>query len=77
LTQPLVGLILVLTVRATETKDMGFLETLVIVFVILKLTDVIAWSWLAVFSPMIIGYTVIFLAAFLIGAARVIQERRG
>mgnify|MGYP000252755248 CR=1 FL=1 len=56
---------------------MGFLETLTIVFIVLKLTDVIEWSWWAVFSPMIIGYAIIFLGAFVIGAVRVIQERRG
>ena len=42
---------------------MGFLEVLTIVFVVLKLTDVIAWSWLMVFSPMLIGYAVIFKRA--------------
>ena len=34
---------------------MGFLETLTIVFVVLKLLDVIAWSWWLVFSPLIAG----------------------
>jgi len=55
---------------------MGFLETLTIVFIVLKLTAVIEWSWLQVFSPMIIGYAIIFLGAATIAAARVIQERR-
>jgi len=56
---------------------MGFLETLTIVFIVLKLTDVIAWGWLAVFSPMLVGYAVIFAAAMIIAAARVVQDRRG
>jgi len=56
---------------------MGFLETLTLVFVVLKLTEVVEWSWLQVFSPMIIGYAVIFLGAMIIAATRVIQERRG
>ena len=56
---------------------MGFLETLTIVFIVLKLTDVVAWSWWAVFSPMLAGYAIIFLGAMTIAAARVIQERRG
>jgi len=56
---------------------MGFLETLTIVFIVLKLTDVVAWSWLQVFSPMLVGYAVIFLGAMIIAAAQVIQDRRG
>jgi hypothetical protein len=56
---------------------MGFLETLTIVFVVLKLTDVVAWSWWMVFSPMLAGYAIIFLGAVILAAARVIQERRG
>jgi len=55
---------------------MGFLETLTIVFIVLKLTEVIAWSWWMVFSPMIIGYAIILLGAVIIAATRVIQERR-
>lgn len=39
----------------------GFLEVLTIVFIVLKLTEVIAWSWWAVFSPILIGYAAIFL----------------
>jgi hypothetical protein len=55
---------------------MGFLETLTIVFIVLKLTEVVAWSWWAVFSPMLIGYAVIFVAAFVISAVRIVQDRR-
>jgi len=54
---------------------MGFLETLTLVFIVLKLTDVIVWSWWAVFSPMLIGYAVIFAAVAIIGAVRFVQER--
>ena len=41
---------------------MGFLEVLTIIFVVLKLTSVIDWSWWLIFSPMyvaIVLYTVI------------------
>ena len=55
---------------------MGFLETLTIVFIVLKLTEVVAWSWWAVFSPMLVGYAVIFLGAITLAAAQVIQDRR-
>ena len=43
---------------------MGFLEVLTIIFVVLKLTSVIDWSWWLVFSPMYIAivlYTVIIV----------------
>ena len=56
---------------------MGFLEVLTIVFIVLKLTDVIAWSWLIVFSPMLIGYAIIFVGGIIIAAFRVSDERRG
>ena len=41
---------------------MGFLEVLTIIFVVLKLTSVIDWTWWLIFSPMyvaIVLYTVI------------------
>ena len=43
-------------------EEMGFLEVLTIIFVVLKLTSVIDWSWWLIFSPMyvaIVLYTVI------------------
>lgn len=54
---------------------MGFLETLTIVFIVLKLTEVVAWSWWLVFSPMLVGYVVIFLVAFIIAAIKVINDK--
>ena len=56
---------------------MGFLETLTIVFIVLKLTEVVAWSWWQVFSPIWVGYAVIFLGAFAVGAMKAVQDRRG
>lgn len=41
---------------------MWIFDVLTIIFIVLKMTGVIAWSWLAVFSPTIIGivlYTLI------------------
>ena len=43
---------------------MGILEVLTIVFVVLKLVGVIAWSWWAVFIPM---YVAIAVYALVIG----------
>ena len=36
-------------------SDLGFVNLLTIVFVVLKLTGVINWSWLWVLSPLWIG----------------------
>lgn len=52
---------------------MGFLETLTIVFIVLKLIDVVAWSWWLVFSPMLIGYSLIIVIAFMIAAVKVLN----
>ncbi|MFJ8513516.1 transmembrane Fragile-X-F protein [Lysinibacillus xylanilyticus] len=37
---------------------MGIAEVLTIVFVVLKLTDVIAWSWWLVLLPAIISFSI-------------------
>jgi len=50
---------------------MGFLETLTVVFIVLKLTEVVAWSWWMVFSPMLIGYAVILAGALIIAAVKI------
>ena len=50
---------------------MGFLETLTIVFIVLKLTEVIAWSWWMVFSPMLVGYAIILVGAFIIAGVKI------
>jgi len=50
---------------------MGFLETLTIVFIVLKLTEVIAWSWWAVFSPMLVGYAIILVGALIIAGVKI------
>lgn len=34
---------------------MGFLELLTLIFIVLKLTGVIAWSWWLVLTPLIIA----------------------
>ena len=37
---------------------MGIAEVLTIVFIVLKLTDVIAWSWWLAFLPAIISFSI-------------------
>lgn len=47
---------------------MGFTEVLTIVFIVLKLTSVISWSWWLVLLPELIafGLYLVYLAFFLI-----------
>lgn len=43
-----------------DMKDgLGFLGILTLVFIILKLTGVIEWSWFWVISPVLLEYTII------------------
>lgn len=37
---------------------MGLLEALTLIFVVLKLLGVIAWSWWLVFSPLIVSVVI-------------------
>ena len=37
--------------RKKRSKSIGLVSTLVTLFIILKLTKIISWSWLWVFSP--------------------------
>lgn len=42
--------------ESTSGGGIGFAGVLTIVFVVLKLTDVIAWSWVWVLSPLWISF---------------------
>jgi len=46
---------------------MGIAETLTVIFVVLKLTGVVAWSWFWILSPMIFVYVfpVVFVLVWL------------
>lgn len=44
----------------------GFLGLLTILFVALKLTEVVAWSWWLVLSPMIAGFVLSIIAILVI-----------
>lgn len=46
--------------------ELGFLEVLTLIFITLKLTGLIAWPWLYVFSPMLIGISAVIII-FVIG----------
>lgn len=45
---------------------MKFLGVLTLVFVVLKLTGVITWSWLVVVSPLLSGL-LLYLVMFVVG----------
>ena len=49
--------------RKKRSKGMGWCGGLVTLFIILKITDVISWSWLWVFSPIWITL-IIWIVAF-------------
>ena len=60
---------------------MGFLEALTILFIVLKLTGVIAWGWFFVFLPLIISVgtyvlLLIFTGFAIGGAGRRIRKGR-
>ena len=50
----------------------GFATLLTIVFVVLKLTGVIAWSWWLVFLPMIISWGLLLLALLIVGVIAIL-----
>lgn len=51
--------------QVTSSGGIGFAGLLTIVFITLKLTGFITWSWLWVLSPLWIGF-VLFVGIFLV-----------
>lgn len=41
-----------------------FLQALTLIFIVLKLTDVVDWSWWVVLSPAICAVVLAFIASF-------------
>ena len=52
--------------KEIKTVGLGFFEALTLLFVALKLTGVIAWSWLWVFSPLWLTFAFAVVIAFII-----------
>lgn len=48
-----------------KRTGIGFCELLTVVFIVLKLTNVIAWSWLWVLSPIWIPIAIILVAVII------------
>lgn len=53
-------------VNCKKTIDLGFFGIIAIVFIILKLTDTITWSWLWVLSPLWIGMILCAVIIFVV-----------
>ena len=51
----------------TNRKGMGPLSTLTMIFVVLKLTNNLAWSWGWVLSPLWMPFVILVVLAILIG----------
>lgn len=53
----------------TEVKyrGIGFLPLLTLIFITLKLTGYITWSWWLVLLPMIIPLSILFIALLVLG----------
>lgn len=60
----------------TESNSVGcgvsFVGLLTAVFIVLKLTKVITWSWLWVFSPLWISWGLFIAALFILGILAII-----
>ncbi len=63
--------------KKAKRSGMDPVEALTLIFVVLKLTGVVPWSWLWVLSPLWITvlFCALLLAVFVIGAR--IEERIG
>lgn len=67
-------------VKASSSGGIGFCGLLTIVFIALKLTGVIDWSWIWVLSPLWIGFAIaiiiIIVCLLIVGIIGMVQERR-
>jgi hypothetical protein len=60
---------------SSSSGGIGFLGLLAIVFITLKLTDVIDWSWWWVTAPLWMGPLIgIFIVAFIAGIVAVLKR---
>lgn len=53
----------------SSSGGVGFMGLLTIVFIILKLCEVISWSWWWVLSPVLISTAILFVVLALAGGA--------
>ena len=60
---------------STSSGGIGFFGLLTIVFIVLKLTQVINWSWLWVLSPLWLPLSLLVCICFTIAAIKVFSTR--
>ena len=60
---------------ATSSGGIGFTGLLTIAFIVLKLTDVIAWSWWWVLSPLWIGAALAVVILLVLVLVAVVKTR--
>ena len=56
-----------------STTGMGFGGTLFLIFLVLKLTGVITWSWWWVTCPLWIGFAIVLAIVILVGIVALIK----
>ena len=54
-----------MSIERSSSGGIGFCGLLTIVFIVLKLTNVIDWSWLWVLSPLWIPFTIVIVICVL------------
>ena len=60
--------------KTTSSSGIGFFGLLAILFIALKLTGVIAWSWWWVFSPIWIPLVIVLLILIALGIAIAVND---
>lgn len=63
------------TTSISSSSGVGFAGLLTIVFIVLKLTGVIAWSWVWVLAPLWVG-AILFVAFFLLMLVLIIASQK-
>ena len=56
--------------KKTRHKSMGIIGTLTLLFIVLKVTDVISWSWIWVLSPIWLSaclFVIVFGTILIVG----------
>lgn len=61
--------------ESTQSGGIGFLGLLAIVFIVLKLTKYIDWSWWWVLSPVAIPIGFVIILLLIIGIVTALQKR--
>jgi hypothetical protein len=63
-----------MTTNSNKSGGVGFFGLLTLLFIALKLTGAITWSWFWVLSPLLFGFSligVIFVIAFIVALVEV------